>query len=148
MGSNPNNLGMQTHYDYFAPRIGFAYRVSEDTVVRGGFGISYTPFEDNTYAYNYPVRANNGYTAANLYTPATLNIATVGCSATQTYFSFACGFPAPVPVTIPSNGIITASGSLLAQSEFYIPLTYHNPLCEFVEHRGRSRPCPCSSTCS
>ncbi|MGO8757285.1 MAG: TonB-dependent receptor [Terracidiphilus sp.] len=127
VGSNPNNLGMQTHYDYFAPRVGFAYRVSEDTVVRGGFGISYTPFEDNTYAYNYPVRANNGYTAANSYMPATLNIATVGCSATQTYFSFACGFPAPVAVTIPSNGIITASGSLLSQSEFYIPANYHNP---------------------
>ncbi len=127
VGGNPNNMGMQTHYDYFAPRLGFAYRVSEDTVVRGGFGISYTPFEDNTYAYNYPVRANNGYTAANSYTPAVLGTTTAACSTTQTYFTFECGMPAPVPVTIPSNGIITASGSLLAQSEFYIPLTYHNP---------------------
>ena len=57
---------MQTRYTYFAPRLGAAYRLSEKTVVRWGFGISYTPFEDNTYAYNYPVRANNGYTCSQL----------------------------------------------------------------------------------
>ena len=116
---------------YFAPRVGFAYRISEKTVVRGGFGISYTPFEDNTYAYNYPVRANNGYNAANSYMPAVLNTSTGACSTTQTYFTFECGMPAPVPVTIPSNGIITANTSqLLSQSEFYIPLNYHNPYVE------------------
>ena len=130
VGGNPSNLGMQTHYDYFAPRVGFAYRVSEDTVVRGGFGISYTPFEDNTYAYNYPVRANNGYNAPNSYLPAALGTSTVACSSSQTYFTYECGFPAPVAVTIPSNGIIqVASGSntLNSASEFYIPANYHNP---------------------
>ncbi len=131
VGGNPNNLGLQTRYTYFAPRVGFAYRISEQTVVRGGFGISYTPFEDNTYAYNYPVRANNGYNAANSYMPAVLNTSTGACSTTQTYFTFECGMPAPVPVTIPSNGIITANTSqLLSQSEFYIPLNYHNPYVE------------------
>ena len=130
VGGNPSNLGMQTRYDYFAPRVGFAYRVSEDTVIRGGFGISYTPFEDNTYAYNYPVRANNGYNAPNSYLPAALGTSTVACSSAQTYFTYECGFPAPVAVTIPSNGIIqVASGSntLNSASEFYIPANYHNP---------------------
>jgi len=130
VGGNASNLGMQSQYKYFAPRVGFAYRLSEKTVVRGGFGISYTPFEDNTYAYNYPVRANNGYTAANSYTPAVMNIATAGCSSVQTYFSYSCGFPAPVSVAIPSNGIIqipSGSNTLNAASEFYIPLNYHNP---------------------
>ena len=69
-GSNPSNLGLQTRYSYFAPRFGLAYRASEQTVIRGGFGISYTPFEDNTYAYNYPVRANNSYQQLNQYGPA------------------------------------------------------------------------------
>jgi hypothetical protein len=120
VGGNANNLGMQTHYDYFAPRVGFAYRVSEATVVRGGFGISYTPYEDNTYAYNYPVRANNSFQQLNSYTPALL--------ASGLPFTFEGGFPAPVPVAIPSNGIITANTpQLLAQAEFYIPLNYHNP---------------------
>ena len=54
LGSNPSNLGMKTQYKYFAPRTGFAYRFRPNTVIRGGFGISYTPFPDNTYAYNYP----------------------------------------------------------------------------------------------
>ncbi len=71
IGGNPSNLGMQTRYGYFAPRTGFAYRVTEDTVVRGGFGISYTPFPDNVYAYNYPIRANNSYqpTGTSSFTP-------------------------------------------------------------------------------
>jgi Carboxypeptidase regulatory-like domain len=120
VGNNANNLGMKTRYNYFAPRVGFAYRVSENTVVRGGFGISYTPFEDNTYAYNYPVRSNNAYNQLNSYTPALLG--------TGAPFSFAGGFPAPVPVTIPTNGIISANTpQLLNQTEYYIPLSYHNP---------------------
>lgn len=127
VGGNPTNMGLQTRYTYFAPRVGFAYRLSEKTVIRGGFGISYTPYEDNTYAYNYPVRANNGYTAPNSYQPAVLTTATSVCPTVPTNFTFECGFPAPVAVTIPTNGIITASGALLASSEFYIPANYHNP---------------------
>ena len=57
---------------YFAPRTGFAYRVNEGTVLRGGFGISYTPYPDNSYAYNYPVRSNNAYNPLNSYQPAVL----------------------------------------------------------------------------
>ncbi len=74
LGSNPSNLGMETKYNYFAPRTGFSYRISDSTVVRGGFGISYIPFTDNTYAYNYPIRANNSYQPAggSAYTPAVL----------------------------------------------------------------------------
>lgn len=120
VGGNPNNLGMKTRYNYFAPRVGFAYRVSENTVVRGGFGISYTPFEDNTYAYNYPVRSNNSYQQNNSYTPALLS--------NGSPFTFAGGFPAPVPVAIPANGVISANTpQLLAQQEFYIPLNFQNP---------------------
>ena len=91
-------------YNYFAPRTGFAYRVRNNTVIRGGFGISYTPFPDNTYAYNYPIRANNSYqpTGSSGFTPAVL-------ADGVTVATFQAGFPAPVPVTIPSNGIIPAN---------------------------------------
>ena len=58
IGNNPDDLGIATHYKYFAPRLGLAYRLKESTVIRVGFGISYTPFPDNSYAYNFPVRAN------------------------------------------------------------------------------------------
>src|SRR5207245_11167270 len=30
-GSNPDNLGIATHYKYFAPRLGLAYRLKEST---------------------------------------------------------------------------------------------------------------------
>jgi hypothetical protein len=125
VGSNPSNLGLDTRYTYFAPRVGFAYRVTEQTVVRGGFGISYTPFEDNTYAYNYPVRANNSYQQPNSYQPAVL-------ADGVTAATFQAGFPAPVPVDVPSNGIldVTSSKSLLSQSYVEIPKSYHNPYVE------------------
>ena len=96
IGSNPSNLGMETQYSYFAPRTGFSYRATDDTVIRGGFGISYTPFPDNTYAYNYPIRANNSYqpAAALTFTPAVL-------ADGVTVATFQAGFPAPVPVRFP-----------------------------------------------
>ena len=124
VGGNPSNLGMQTRYNYFAPRLGFAYRASEQTVIRGGFGISYTPFEDNTYAYNYPVRANNSYQQLNSYQPALLSNGEPS--------TFQAGFPAPVEVPIPPNGIISASSQsfLLNQSYTVIPKNYHNPYVE------------------
>jgi hypothetical protein len=124
VGSNPSNLGMQTRYDYWAPRVGLAYRLDEKTVIRAGFGTSYTPFPDNTYAYNYPVRSNNQYT-------------NVGNGYADTFLpsgqpaSFQNGFPLPVPVTIPSNGIIPANTSqLLAQSEVTVDKHFKNPYVE------------------
>jgi hypothetical protein len=121
IGSNPSNLGMQTRYRYFAPRTGVSYRVTDDTVVRAGFGFSYTPFPDNTYAYNYPVRANNSYQPAG----STLSPAVLSNGAVAT---FQAGFPAPVPVVIPSNGIIPANTPLLVSQVYtYIPLNYKNP---------------------
>ena len=82
---------MKTQYKYFAPRTGFAYRVRPNTVIRGGFGISYTPFPDNTYAYNYPIRANNSYqpVSSSGFAPAVLGDGT-------TVATFSAGFPAPV----------------------------------------------------
>jgi hypothetical protein len=123
VGGNPDNLGMQTRYRYFAPRAGLAYRLTDSTVIRTGFGISYTPFPDNTYAYNYPVRANNAYNPLGKgFGPAVL--------ADGTPATFQAGFPAPVPVVIPSNGIIPATGALAAQNYFVIPLDYLNPYVE------------------
>ena len=89
IGGNPSNLGMETRYKYFAPRTGFAYRATDNTVIRGGFGISYMPFPDNNYAYNYPVRANNSYqpAGASPFTPAVL-----GDGVTPA--TFQAGFPA------------------------------------------------------
>jgi len=57
---NPLNLGRDTFTIILPPRFGMAYRFSEKFVLRGGFGISYEPFPNNQYAWNYPVRQANG----------------------------------------------------------------------------------------
>ena len=126
VGGNPSNLGLPTIYHYFAPRTGFAYRATDKIVVRGGFGISYMPFGDNTYAYNYPIRANNAYapTGASPYTGTVL-------ADGVTPASFQNGFPAPVPIPIPSNGIIpTNTPTLISQVYTYIPKSFRNPYVE------------------
>ena len=91
-GAIPKDLGMPLRWKDFEPRVGFAFRPDSKSVVRGGFGTSYTPFQDNNYAYNYPVRQNIAFNSTSSYLPAPAN--------------FATGFPAaPAPV-IPVNGII------------------------------------------
>lgn len=88
VGGNPMDLGMIKKYHDFAPRIGVAYRISNKDVIRAGFGISYEPFADNTYAYNFPVKQNNAFDSLSGYGPAILPN---GNPAT-----FAQGFPAPI----------------------------------------------------
>ena len=61
--------------------------------MRAGYGVSTAPFGDNTYAYNFPVKQNNQFNAANAFVP-------------PAGVSMAAGFPAPVVANIPSDGII------------------------------------------
>ena len=100
VGDIPMNLGITNHKNYIAPRLGLAYRLDEKTVIRTGLGVSYTPFPDNSYAYNYPVRANNAFNPA----VASYGAAVLPDGSTAT---FQKGFPAPILVPIPTNGIIT-----------------------------------------
>jgi len=103
VGGNPLNGGVETQYKNFAPRLGIAYRLSRTTVIRTGFGISYTAqcTDSNCQQWNYPVKANNNYLPANNspYTPALLPNGQVA--------TFQVGMPAPTAINIPSNGIIT-----------------------------------------
>ena len=123
IGGNPMNLGMEFRKTNFAPRVGLAYRLTSKTVVRSGFGISYEPFPDNTYAYNFPVKQNNAFEPTNSFSPALLPDGTAS--------TFAKGFPAPLVATIPSNGIIPANTPLLInQAYFVIPQNFKNPYVE------------------
>ena len=87
-GSIPQNLGIDGAA-HFAPRIGASYRLNDKTVVRAGFGISYL-FRDSSQ-YNFPSNQVSELDAPNAYQPAG---------------SMAVGFPAPILLPIPSNGII------------------------------------------
>lgn len=79
--SNTTHLGSyRQNYLNLAPRLGFAYTINETTVLHGGYGIYYTPFQyqmltfllvhppnfllqNITYALNNPVYAANSFSA-------------------------------------------------------------------------------------
>lgn len=98
-GNIPKDLGMNVNAMDFEPRIGFAFRATPRTVVRGGFGISHTPFQDNNYAFNYPVRQNVVYNSLSSYTPS------VQANGTGIE-NMAAGFPPETAPVIPADGII------------------------------------------
>ena len=106
-GSIENNLGLKRDLNNWAPRLGITFRLDDRTVLRAGYGASTTPFPDNFYAFNYPVKQNNAFPAPNTYSPAG---------------SMAAGFPAPIVASIPSDGIIAANTpAFLNQLFFYVP---------------------------
>src|SRR2546421_11220239 len=43
IGGNPSHLGVTTSKKLFAPRVGVAYQINNNTVVRSGFGITVDP---------------------------------------------------------------------------------------------------------
>lgn len=107
IGDNPKNLGRKTYYTFFAPRLGLSYRLNEKTVMRAGYGISYMPFPDNTYAFNFPVRQNNARIATSDFLSAG---------------SMAAGLPPSQPFAVPADGIIRNPN--LTEAFDMIPLDY------------------------
>jgi hypothetical protein len=106
IGDIPSNMGRETNYKNFAPRFGLAYRFDEKTVIRGGYGISIdSSFPDDKYAFNFPVKQNNAFTAPNSFSAAG---------------KMANGFAAPLVAAIPPNGVI--ANAPLNQVYLFIPL--------------------------
>ena len=118
-GGNPSNLGMQTDYKLLAPRVGLSYRASEQTVVRAGFGISYVPFVDNSYAYNYPIKTSTDYNNPQNYGPALNNGALV---------NYQTGVPITPTPAFTSGGTLTesAANGTLALGNLLVPLNFKN----------------------
>jgi outer membrane receptor protein involved in Fe transport len=109
-GSTPADLGVKSRFNHFAPRTGISWRLDDKTVVRAGYGASTIPFPDNRFAFNFPVKQNNSGSATNGF---------------QNAGAMVQGFPAPVFVDIPSDGIIPATGTLLNATYDYIPTGLH-----------------------
>jgi hypothetical protein len=128
VGGNPLGLGRTINYHDFAPRIGVVYRLTEKTVVRGGFALSYFPFPDNDYAFNFPVLQNNAFPD---------NGSGFGQSQVSGggFISMAGGFPPPIVVSVPANGIIPVTGTvgttnLLNQNYTAVSLNFREPYTE------------------
>ena len=117
---NPSNLGMQTDYKNLAPRLGASYRLTEKTVARAGFGVSYVPFVDNTYAYNYPIKTSTYYTNSPTYGSA-LNPA-------GGVVNLSTGIPATPTAAFDNTGTLveSAANGTLGLANLYIPLNFKN----------------------
>jgi hypothetical protein len=117
---NPSNLGMKFDWTNFAPRLGASYRATDKTVIRGGYGVSYVPFVDNTYAYNYPIKTSTFYTNTPTY-GAALN--PIGG-----YVTFASGIPATPVAVFGADGTLTesAANGTIGLANLYIPLNFKN----------------------
>jgi len=89
-GNTPMDLGVKNYPRNIYPRIGVAYRLNDKTVIRAGFGMS--SFYRYTVNWQYPVKQAQQLVAPN-------SLVAAG--------SMAKGLPAPQPIVIPSNGIIS-----------------------------------------
>jgi len=105
-GDTSDAVNVKNTFSNFNPRTGVSWRVNPETVLRAGYGASTIPFPDNRYAFNYPVKQNYSGSATNGFRAAG---------------SMATGFPEPSLVTVPSDGIIPVSGSLLNSTYDVIP---------------------------
>jgi len=108
-GSISESVGVKSYWKNWNPRTGISFRLSEQDVVRAGYGVSTIPFPDNSYAFNFPVKQNNQFNPASAF-------ASVG--------SMAGGFPAPIFFDIPADGIINAA-TFRTTRLFSVPADLH-----------------------
>lgn len=98
LGSTPENTGVEVGVGQFAPRLGIAWRATEKTVVRLGYGISVDPnsFRNMRDAY-----------------PATISLQLSGPSSFQSAGLLKNGLPAIISPDISSGSIVlpTAIGT-------------------------------------
>lgn len=125
IGGVPGNLGVATRYKDFGPRLGFAYRLTGRSVVRGGYGISFESFPDNQYAYNPPVRQNNAYLPSGA---TSYGFNAVALLPDSSYASLAKGFPTAAPITVPASGII--SNPDVSAVYYVVNKNYRDPYVE------------------
>ena len=107
--NSSGNRGLfQTHYDDFAPRVGFSYQVLRNLVARGGFGIFHPPdFWD--------IHANPGYAQATSYVSSLDG----GLSPAPGY-NLSTPFPNGIlPATGNANGGLTDVGQSIGQTIQY-----------------------------
>ncbi len=103
-GNVPTNLGVETRVWNFNPRTGISWRITEQDVLRAGYGASTSPYPDNSYAFNYPTKGNVLQQATNTFTQGG---------------SLATGFPAQGSVDIPADGLVPVDQPFLRNSGLF-----------------------------
>jgi len=86
----------------FLPRLGVAYRISDKTVIRAGYGMSADPNNFRFLRNSYPAVTNTNFTGANTFAPA---VSLTGQNATGNLAALTIGLPTQ-PVPDVSSGVI------------------------------------------
>jgi hypothetical protein len=120
VGSVPANMGVQSYNLGFAPRLGFAYQLMEHTVVRGGYGRSFTPAGlgavfGQAPDYDPPVTIPQQLNQNNNY---------------EAVFDLFSGPPLPPNPTVGTNGRFPLPGTLNVYYFFNPPSSYRVPLAD------------------
>src|SRR2546422_1155223 len=92
IGGNTSHVGVTTSKKLLAPRIGLAYQINDNTVVRAGFGISVDPLPlARPLRGFYPLTVGSNFVGANSFVPF------------SSFSPLASPLPGgPIPVGIPS----------------------------------------------
>src|SRR5204862_2236197 len=112
IGGNPSSLGVTTSKKLFAPRIGLAYQINNDTVVRAGFGITYDPLPlARPLRGFYPLTVGSNFVGANGFVPfGALSSSPPVVPVLPSGSSLAFGIPQICCPDI-SSGVITVPGA-------------------------------------
>ena len=62
---NPKSAGVDMGWGFFAPRVGFAYRLNDKTVIRTGAGMTVDPDNVRELRDEYPFDVQANYSASN-----------------------------------------------------------------------------------
>jgi hypothetical protein len=121
VGTVPSNMGVKAYNLGFAPRIGLAYQVQEHTVVRAGYGRSFTPAAlggvfGQAPDYDPPITLPQSVSQPNAYSPA---------------FNLLNGPPLPANPPIGANGRYPLPEGLSLYYFFDPPDSYRIPLVDF-----------------
>jgi len=119
-GSVPLNMGVKAYNLGFAPRLGFAYQVQQHTVVRAGYGRSFSPAGlgavfGQAPDYDPPITNPQQINQNNNYSPV---------------FNLFAGPPLPVNPAIGSNGRYPLPNGLNVFYFFNPPSSYRIPLAD------------------
>ncbi len=96
LGGNPKDLGIETSKGLFAPRIGLAYRIDDNTVFRAGYGRTFNPMP-----WSRPLRG---------FYPATIAYGEAGPNGFIPYGPVTAGIPGAPNPDIQSGNIPLPSG--------------------------------------
>ncbi|HZT70601.1 MAG TPA: TonB-dependent receptor [Terriglobia bacterium] len=131
-GGNPIDCGTTVGHKYFSPRIGLAYRMTNNFVVRAGYGMSYEPFNlIDDLRTNYPILiplnegTPNSLTAAGVLDSASLQNTPAGECAAFPSYCFGSGGTLPVGILAPPLPSLTSASNPIPGNVNLVTATDH-----------------------